>query len=174
MVCAMMNIKWRKQINLRVVCMHQLEKKLQSWDIDAPREKAHVIMAAKAKGEQVHFATLDQLCRQKNSQLEEPMRKYKGRIVLRGDNVKDEEGFYAVFSEQGTSASQMSAAKFLDAVARRPGCKGEESYAVGAYAQVIQKIWPNPKELNMFPLGSRCPETEDQIGGANLKNQWWS
>ena len=57
------------------------------------------------KGEQVHFAALEQPCHQKNSQLEEAVRKYKGRIVLRGDIVKDVEGFYAVLSEQGTSAS---------------------------------------------------------------------
>ena len=33
---------------------------------------------------------------------------------------KDETGFFVVFSEQGASASHMSAAKFLDAVARMP------------------------------------------------------
>ena len=51
--------------------------------------------------------------------------------------MKDEEGFYAVFSEQGTSASHMAAAKFLDAIARFPGCHGEEADACSAYTQVI-------------------------------------
>ena len=37
--------------------------------------------------------------------------KYKGRVVLRGDIVKDDSGFYAVFTEQCSSASQMTAAK---------------------------------------------------------------
>ena len=36
---------------------------------------------------------------------------YKGRVVLRGDIVKDNSGSYAVFTEQGSSASQMTAAK---------------------------------------------------------------
>ena len=36
--------------------------------------------------------------------------KYKGRVVLRGDIVKDDSGSYAVFTEQGSSASQMTAA----------------------------------------------------------------
>ena len=38
----------------------------------------------------------------------------KGRVVLRGDIVKDDSGSYAVFSEQGSSASQMTAAKIMD------------------------------------------------------------
>ena len=38
-------------------------------------------------------------------------KKYKGRVVLRGDMVKDDSGSYAVFSELGSSTSQMTAAK---------------------------------------------------------------
>ena len=40
-----------------------------------------------------------------------------------------------MFSEQGTSASHLAAAKFLDAIARCPGCDGEDSDATGAYTQ---------------------------------------
>ena len=43
----------------------------------------------------------------KNSELEPQFHKYKGRVVLRGDIVKDDSGSYAVFTEQGSSASQM-------------------------------------------------------------------
>ena len=39
--------------------------------------------------------------------------KYKGRVVLRGDIVKDDSGSYAVFTEQGSSASQMSSASYV-------------------------------------------------------------
>ena len=144
----------------------KLETKLKSWDKNAPKEKAQVIKEAKAKGEQVHFATLEQLCHQKNSQLEESMRKYKGRIVLRGDNVKDQEGFYAVFSEQGTSASQMSAAKFLDAIARCPGCKGEDSDAVGAYTQVILKDMAKVKGVEHITTWITLPR--------NRRPSWWN
>ena len=38
--------------------------------------------------------------------------------MLRGDIVKDDSGAYAVFTEQGSSASQMIAAKVLDVIAR--------------------------------------------------------
>ena len=43
----------------------------------------------------------------------------------------------AVFSEQGTSASHLSAAKFLDAIARAPGCAGEDADATSAYTQSL-------------------------------------
>ena len=46
---------------------------------------------------------------------------YKGRVVLRGDIVKDDSGSYAVFTEQGSSASQMTAAKIMDIISRLPG-----------------------------------------------------
>ena len=54
------------------------------------------------------------ICHLKNDELEAKHQKYKGRVVLRGDIVKDDSGSYAVFIEQGSSASQMTAAKGMD------------------------------------------------------------
>ena len=45
----------------------------------------------------------------------------KGREVTRGDIITNEDGFRAVFSEQGASASHQAAAEFLDAIGRAPG-----------------------------------------------------
>ena len=56
--------------------------------------------------------------------------KYKGRVVLRGDIVKDDSGSYAVFTEQGSSASQMTAAEIMDTISRLPGCDGQAADAV--------------------------------------------
>ena len=67
---------------------------------------------------------------------------YKGRVVLRGDIVKDDSGSYAVFTEQGSSASQMTAAKIMDIISRLPD-------AVSAYTQVkngrCSQIFENSK-----------------------------
>ena len=52
----------------------------------------------------------------KNDELEAKHQKYEGRVVLRGDIVKDDSGSYAVFTEQGSSASQMTAAKVMDII----------------------------------------------------------
>ena len=63
------------------------------------------------KGRQVHFSSLMDICHLKNSELEPQYQKYRGRVVLRGDIVKDGSGSYAVFADQGSSAPQMTAAK---------------------------------------------------------------
>ena len=67
------------------------------------------------------------LCHLKNSELEPRHQKYRGRVVLRGDIVKDDSGSYAAFTEKGSSASQMTAAKVMDVAARLPGCAGQSS-----------------------------------------------
>ena len=46
-------------------------------------------------------------------------------VVLRGDMVKDDPGSHAVTTEQGSSASQMMAAKVMDVTARLPDCEGQ-------------------------------------------------
>ena len=73
------------------------------------------IEEAKKSGKTVHFGTLMDLCFIKHAELKARDPEYKGRCVFRGDQVTDETDFYAVFSEQGTSASHLAAAKFLDA-----------------------------------------------------------
>ena len=52
------------------------------------------------------------------AELEAKHQKYKGQVVLRGDIVKDDSGACAVFTEQGSSASQMTAAKVMDIISR--------------------------------------------------------
>ena len=64
------------------------------------------------------------LCFLKNAELEKHLQEYKGRLVLRGDNIRDKDGLQAVFTEEGAGASQMVAAKSLDVVARMPGMAG--------------------------------------------------
>ena len=99
--------------------------------------KESVKNRAKAQNKKVHFGSLMELCFLKHAEKSEEFQKYKGRVVFRGDQVKDEEGYRAVFSEQGTSASHLTAAKFLDTISRFPGMKGEEADATSAYTQVI-------------------------------------
>ena len=62
----------------------------------------------------VHFVSLMDLCHLKYSELEPQYQKYKCKVVLRGDIVKDDSGSYAVFTEQGSSASHMTAPKVMD------------------------------------------------------------
>ena len=84
----------------------------------------------------VRFASLMDICHLKNAELEAKHQKYKGRVVLRGDIVKDDSGSYAVFTEQGSSASQMTGAKIIDIISRLPGFDGQAADAVSAFSQV--------------------------------------
>ena len=82
-------------------------------------------------------------------------KKYKGRVVLRGDIVKDDSGSDAVFTEQGSSASQMTAVKVMDVISRLPGCSGQAADAVSAYTQLKMEDAPKwlkiPKSVNRTP-----------------------
>ena len=86
-------------------------EKISAWNLTKVRSKKEVIDEARTKGAKVHFASLMDICHLNNAELEAKHQKYKGRVVFRGDIVKDDSGFYAVFTEQGSSASQMTAAK---------------------------------------------------------------
>ena len=56
--------------------------------------------------------------------------------------MKDDSGSYAVFKEQGSSASQMTAAKVMDIISRLPGCAGQAADAVSANTQVKMEDAP--------------------------------
>ena len=111
-------------------------EKISAWNLTKVRSKKEVIDEARTSGAKVHFASLMDICHLKNAELEAKHQKYKGRVVLRGDIVKDDSGSYAVFTEQGSSASQMTAAKIMDIISRLPGCDGQAADAVSAYTQV--------------------------------------
>ena len=89
--------------------LEKLEK-IPAWQLTKVRNKNEAIAEARKKGNTVHFSSLMDLCHLKNSELEPQYQKHKDRVVLRGDMVKDDSGSYAVFTEQGSSASRMTAA----------------------------------------------------------------
>ena len=144
-------------------------EKIPAWDITRVRNKSEVIDEARKEGRKVHFASLMDICHLKNAELEAKHQKYKGRVVLRGDIVKDDSGSYAVFTEQGSSASQMTAAKVMDIISRLPGCAGQAADAVSAKTQVkvedAHKLLKIPK--------SECPDIWIRLP----RNKWpksWS
>ena len=81
-------------------------EKIPAWNLTKVRSKKEVIEEARASGATFHFASLMDMSHLKNAELEAKHQKYKGRVVLRGDIVKDDSGSYEVFTEQGSSASQ--------------------------------------------------------------------
>ena len=51
-----------------------------------------MIDEASTTGAKVHFASLMDICHLKDAELEAKHQKYKSRVVLRGDIVKDDSG----------------------------------------------------------------------------------
>ena len=114
------------------------------------------------------------MCHLKNAELEAKHQKYKGRVVLRGDIVKDDSGSYAVFTEQGSSASQMTAAKVMDIISRLPACDGQAADAVSAYTQVkmedAHKLFKN-QNRSVQTFGLVYHDTNGQNHGPVWKTQ---
>ena len=129
-------------------------EKIPAWDLTKVRSKKEVIDEARTKGANVHFASLMDICPLKNAELEPKHQKYKGRVVLRGDIVREDSGSYAVVTEQGSSASQMTAARVMDITSRLLGCAGQAADAVSASTQV--KMEDAPKLLKIPK--SECPD----------------
>ena len=127
-----------------------------------------MIDEARTKGVKVHFASLMDICHLKHAELEATHQKYKGRVVLRGDMVKDDSGSYAVFTEQGSSASQMTAAEVMDIISRLLGCAGQAADTVSAYTQVkledAHKLLKIPK--------SKCPDIWIRLPKHNWPKSW--
>ena len=92
------------------------------------------------------------LCHLKNSELEPQYQKYKGRVVLRDDIVKDDSG--AVFTEQASSASQMTAAKVMDMRSRLPDVQDKQLMQYPLYTQVKME---DASTLFKIPE-SECPD----------------
>ena len=123
----------------------------KNFGVETDKSKKEVIDEARTKGAKVHFVSLIDICHLKNAELEATHQKYKGRVVLRGDMVKHDSGSYAVFTEQGSSASQMTAAKVMDIISRLPGCDGQAADALSTYTQ--EKMEDAPKLMKITQIG---------------------
>ena len=110
------------------------------------------------------------VCHLKNSELEPQFQKHKGRVALRGDIVKDDSGSSAVFTERGSSASQMTAAEVMDVTGRLPGCAGQAADALSAYTQV--KMEDAPKLLKIPK--SECPKIWIRLPKHTWPKSWSS
>ena len=82
--------------------------------------------------------------------------------------MKDDSGAYAVSIEQGSSASQMTAAKIMDVISRLPGGEGQAADAVSAYTQV--KLEEAPQLLEIPE--SECPDVWKRLPRHKWPKSW--
>ena len=127
---------------------HNLESK-GAWDYNTAREWSQVVKEAKGRSEKVHVGKIFEICVEKGSELQKgnPLRKFKGRTVFQGNNVKDENAEQALFAELGSAPSTMEAAKAIDAYGAMPGICTQQSDGRQAYTQALYKGITKPLSL---------------------------
>jgi hypothetical protein len=76
-------------------------------------------------------------CVEKNAELPlgDPNRKFKGRVVFQGNNVKDEDNNWAIFSELSSAPATMQAGKAIDAFGCLAGHCCQQADGESAYTQ---------------------------------------
>ena len=109
----------------------------------ADESQKHKRGEARNEDRTVRFASLMDVCISRIQSWNQSSQKYKGRVVLRGDIVKDDSGAYAVFTEPDSSASQMTAAKVMDVTATLIRCGGQAADAISAYTQAKNEDAPS-------------------------------
>jgi len=108
------------------------------WDLKGVKPKREVAdRAKKDKDLKVHFGRIFGICVEKGSELPEgdKGRKFKGRYVFQGNEVRDEFHEYAIFNDLGSSPVTMEGSKMVDCFGRLPGHTIEQSDARQAYTQ---------------------------------------
>ena len=115
-------------------------KKLETiptWKQEKVRSKKEVILEAHRDKKKAHFASLMDICHPKNAELEPKLQEYKKvelfSVVTLSKTTLEPTQFSL---KKGSSASQMTAVKIMDVIAKLPDCAGQAADAVSAYAQV--------------------------------------
>ena len=92
---------------------------MKTWDESQVREWSVVTEGARRDRQRIHVGSIFGICTEKNAELPtgDPRRKMKGRIVFRGNQVSDEDDFYAVFADLGSALATLLAARVPDSIA---------------------------------------------------------
>jgi hypothetical protein len=110
-------------------------RKAGCWDESLVREWDDVCREAKAKGKKAHVGRIFEICVERGSELPEsdPGRKFKGRVVFQGNDVKDENWDVALFQELSSSPATMEAGNAADAYGLFEGHTGTVRRRAGLY-----------------------------------------
>ncbi len=101
------------------------------------RELEDVRREAKKKGQTIHIGRLFPILVEKNFELpkDNPERKFKGRVVFDGSDVRDQDRQVALFQELSSSPATMQASKAADAYGSLAGHSIQQADAIQAYTQ---------------------------------------
>ena len=122
---------------MRLRAVPRPDGKKGCWDEERVVEWRDVKRAAQLSGTTTHIGRIFAICVEKNSELEPEKRKFKGRAVFGGDQVRDECGNWAMFQDLGSCPATMDAARAGDVYGCLPGHATEQSDAEQAYTQAM-------------------------------------
>ena len=108
--------------------------------------------------------------------------RYKGRVVFQGNNVKDENNQYAIYSEQSTTSNHHTSGKWLDFIEKLDGNHIQDSDVVSAYTQATldgadtwvilpRDQWPRGKGWERFH--QPCVKLKVALYGHPLAGLFW-
>eukprot|EP00435_Cladocopium_sp_Y103_P040038 s2308_g10.t2 len=133
------------------------------YDFTVIREYDEVVKEAKRKKEEVHMARIHGICVEKNHQLPkgDPRRKFKGRGVLLGNQVKNQYREAAFFQDLGNSPASFEASRWVDFYGCLPGHDVKLADAIQAYIQanltgakcwveLPPDAWPEDVDISKF------------------------
>ena len=145
-------------------------KKLEDqevWIVEKMKPWAQVQEEARGSGTTMHVGRIFDICVEKNHELPEddPLRKYKGRVVFEGRNVKDQDNRWAIFQEITSCPATMEAGKMADAYGVMAGhtiemADGESAYTQAelggplTWVRIPRERWPDSWEGTKDPV---CP-----------------
>jgi hypothetical protein len=107
------------------------------WDEAKVKPWAQVVRESRATSSTIHVGRIFEICVEKNAELPlgDPRRKFKGRVVFQGNQVRDQDNEEALFGDLGSSPATMEAGKSCDCYSLFPGLAGEQADAESAYTQ---------------------------------------
>ena len=133
------------------------------YDFSVVREYDDVVREAKRNGTEVHMARIHGICVEKNYQLPKgnPSRKFKGRGVLLGNQVKNQFWEAAFFQDLGNSPATFEASRWADFYGCLPGHGVKLEDAIQAYIQAVltgppcwvelpEDAWPDDIDFRKF------------------------
>ena len=106
------------------------------YDFKMVREYDDVVREAN-KGEEIHMARVHGICVEKHSELpkDDKRRKFKGRGVLLGNQVKNQNFEAALFQDLGNSPASFESSRWADMYGCLPGHNVQLADAIQAYIQ---------------------------------------
>ena len=112
-------------------------------------QKRSVSGSTKKDKKKVNFASMIDICHLNNAELDLKVPKVLRTSRGRGDIVKDDSGSCVVFTEQGSSASQITAAKvMMDGIARLLIVQEKQPTQ---YQHTLRQRWRKLPDCSKFP-----------------------